>query len=249
MSEGMSPFSELSPFERSGALKDIYEATKNGDDFIVKKYALPTETGKREVKLGNFSYEITSPKWLKDEPPVGSFEFSTKRKKDYEKLKSFYGDIVTDTLFIYGEDEEGNRSNFEVQEKVHGKSLANISASEMASNISLQKQIRDFARKSLEMFRKTGWLPDVHEDVFSTDNLILDENNSLKFIDTDSIYKIPPPSFQEFKRNLFDNNGLNPTLLLRLRRSGQDERYLGDINLTLGSLLEAANLEINEEAA
>jgi hypothetical protein len=249
MSEGLSPFSELSPFERSGALKDIYEATKGGKDYIVKKYAFPSESGKREVKLGSFSYEISSPKWLRDEPPVGSFEFSAKRKNDYQKLKKYYGEMLAETLFVYGEDEEGNRSNFEVQEKIQGKSLANLSAQEMTENTTLQRQVREFARISLEMFQKTGWLPDIHEDVFATDNLILDENNNLKFIDTDSIYKVPPALFQAFKTNLFDDSGINPELLLRLRRSGQDERYLGDINLTLGSLLEAANLEIEEEAA
>ncbi len=250
MSVESSPFSEkLKPYERSGALKDIFEVTKGSDNFIIKKYAHLVPGQKRVVNLGSFSYEIDAPEWLEDEPPVGSFEFSLSRKREYEILRGYMGKYIADTVYIYGEDEMGQKSNFEVQKKVEGRSLSKIGREKILQNSDLMKQIVDFAKKSLRMFEEIGWLPDVHEDIMSTDNLIYSEDNKLICIDTDSVYKLPRDLVEKFRSNLYDRDGaLNPELLEELKNRGLDQRYLGDISLTFASIFEIAKADIESES-
>jgi hypothetical protein len=176
--------------------------------------------------------------WIEDEPKVDNVQFLQNRKRDYEKLKQYLGDFMVDTLFVFALDEQGRKSCFEIQEKIKGETLGNLKQSEKESG-NIKTQIRNFSEKSLEMFLAIGWLPDVHSNVFETDNLILDQNNNLKFIDYDAIFKISADLFLEFKNNLYDSDGLNKTLLAKLKERGEDERYLGDVESSINSLFLA----------
>ena len=233
------PFNNLQPYERSGALKDIFQIGKRYDDFIVKKYANLEQGEKRVIKCGSLSYEISSPDWLDEEPPVGSLEFSQNRKNDFQKLKEHLGDCVVETVFVYGLDENDQHSNFEIQRKISGKSLGNLTLEERKRAPNLNEQISSFAKKSLDMFRSIGWVPDVHADVFRTDNLIVSPEGSLKLIDTDSIFKLPNDLFMQYKDILIVATGLNPELLAILRERDMGERYAGDIEATIDSLIAA----------
>lgn len=238
-----TPFSEeLHPFERSGALKDIFEATKGSNKFIIKKYAHPKEDGKRLIDFGYFKYEIETPKWLGDEPAVGTYQFSINRKKDYELMKRYLGDHMPNTLFVFGEDEEAKPSNFEVQEKIEGKCLGRLSDEEIEKRPEIISQIREIAQKSLDMFNEIGWLPDIHEDILHTDNIICSNDGKLSLVDTDSIFKIPEDLFFKYRNNLSLEPGeLNPELLDELKEMGMEERYMGDIKGTYNSIYIAAN--------
>jgi len=236
---GFPPFAkELKMCERSGAIKDIFEIAKNFKDFIIKKYAKMDKNGKRKVNLGSFSYEISKTFWPDSEPKVDTFEFLQNRKRDYDLLKQYLGEFMTNTLFVFALDEQGEKSCFEIQEKIEGKTLGDLAQAKKEDK-NTKTQIKNFSKKSLEMFSATGWLPDVHGDVFGTDNLILNQNNILKFIDYDAIFKIPVDLFLEFKNNLYDGDGLNKTLLAKLKERGEDERYLGDIESSINSLFLA----------
>lgn len=222
----------LDRFERSGAIKDIYQNIAG--DLIVKKFVDTKGGGKRVVKLADFSYQITPYSWSEDEPEIGSPEFAKNRQEDYRMLKKYLTDFVLKTNYLVAEDEEGQAATFEVQEKIKGRTLGQIKAGETEN---YEDQLRLFARRSIEMFEEIGWLPDIHEDLSRTDNIIVDENNQLHFIDNDAIYKIPGRILERYQGNLYDENGLNPDLLAELKNKGFSSRYADDISQTFNSLL------------
>jgi len=234
------PFVEqLTPAERSGALKDIFEITKGDDGFTIKKYADLKPGENRIVNLGNFSYEITLYQWPESEPDVGTFEFSQNRKQDYETLKSYLGPQVAETLFVFGEDENGQKANFEVQRKIHGRAIADVSEDEFLENAQATNQLKQFVENSLKMFREIGWLSDVHEDLLANDNLILDEEGNLHLIDTDAVFKIPKDLLHKYKGKLYTNDGLNPNLYTELKQNQICSRYVSDFAKTVKSFVDS----------
>lgn len=219
-------------FNRSGAIKDIYQDVE--EDLVIKKFVDVKEGEKRTVKLDNFTYQISPYSWPEDEPDLDSPEFAKNRKLDYEQLRKYLGNFVLETSYLVAEDENGQPATFEVQQKIEGKTLGQLKDFEVDL---LENQLSLFARRSLEMFEEIGWLPDIHEDLGQTDNIIVDSKLKINFIDNDAIYKLPQDLKDRYQDNLHNNNGINPDLLAELKERGYSSRYASDINQTLLSIM------------
>jgi hypothetical protein len=228
---------ELREFERSGAIKDVYQSLDG--EFIVKKFVDTSKDEKRTVKLADFSYQITPYSWSENEPDISSPEFARNRKADYEQLRKYLGNLVLETGYLVAEDEKGQSATFEIQEKIEGKTLGQLKSEEVKK---VKNQLGLFAQRSLEMFNSIGWLPDVHEDLGKTDNIIVEASLKIDFIDNDAIYKLPDDLFGKYQDNLYSGQGINPDLLTELEERGYSSRYASNINQTFLSILNHSQI-------
>lgn len=138
------------------------------------------------------NYVIKTPTEESAKKGLGSLEYLTEMKDDYELLKKYIPGFVPKTFFVRGKDEKGKPTNFVIQEKIKGKITPLHKALDRElREPQVREQLLAFIKGVKLMDRKTGKIPDLfgrplnrYHPHFSNpryaDNVVVAEQNGKK---------------------------------------------------------------------
>lgn len=133
--------------------------------------------GKRSnvFDIGNYAVKVLK----KHDSNIDIHNQALEFKSEYLLLKSHLGEYVVDTNFIIG-NQEGLPSVYVVQPDIHGVPLTDLTNTQLKSPF-----IIDFFKKSLDLYRDTGMIPDLFGRPILHPNLYTKPNTSPNVIVSD----------------------------------------------------------------
>jgi len=173
-----------------GAMKKVLASpvVYRGKDALIKMYREPRNEDQPITTLDDDVGEITIFPVIPgiEEPPLGTRELSEHRATSYRLAKQYLGDFVPDTAFFIARDGKGKLRNWEIQARVHGRTmleagslLPHMEGGEVTKALELIRRIE-------KMFLETGHMPDLHSDILQSQNVVISlKDGGSYLVDTD----------------------------------------------------------------